>query len=134
MAGLAFLQRVKEMNASEAKDALVRFRESALRAKTKGAKVVGDIVSDAETVGTCGAMSYLRSRYDLDEDESGQQFDLFGADVSLALGSLGTILGYAGVFGNQGDHVRAVGTGALAEYAAKLGREWGEKARTSAGS
>jgi hypothetical protein len=94
------------------------------KVKAKAEAAVHGLVRSAEVGTSAFALGVVQGRYG--------PVEVLGVPVDLGIAVAGHLVGFAGLAGNASAHVHAFADGALATYAATLGRgtgaSWREKA------
>ena len=117
---------------------------SKLKARTRNAQVVAKkegeaLISDALTVGTGWGVGYVMGQRvadvdPTDEDAMAEAQQMAGIDIDLLIGGSAAVIGLMKLGGKQSDAVRAIGIGALAEWAGRLGYEQGVESKEEEGA
>lgn len=101
-----------------------RLRKSTAKAREKGAELVTEVLNTAETGGTAFALAVAHGRYGSDA------MKVAGVPVALGLGVGAHVMALLGVGGAE-SHFRAIGNGAIAQYATveglKIGQKWAQE-------
>lgn len=116
MANTSDKQLVKRAESAERR--LQKFREENKGAITRATRT-------AFTMGGAFAMAYYHGRYP-------DKAEILGLDASLVVGAGLTVAALMGWAGNQEDAIEALGTGALATFAASKGFEMGQEGAAEA--
>jgi hypothetical protein len=107
---------------SKMRHQIERFKASTARAREKAGEVTHTILEIAETGGTCFAFGYYEGMI-----TDPKKFELFSVPVPLLTGVAAHAFALLGVGRGMEDHLKAIGTGALAAHLNGIGRVMGAK-------
>lgn len=98
----------------DARDKIASIRNRIAAMRQKGEAATEKIVRSAEVSGTAFAMGVVQGRTG--------GIEIVGVPLELLVGGAGLVAGHLGAAGKMSDHLINVGDGALAAWAATMGR------------
>lgn len=104
------------------------------RMREKGEETIGQVVQTVEVTGTAGLLSYMRGRAGEVGADGSKELMVASVPISLGVGLVAHVMGFAGVAGKYREHLHNVGDGALAGYVAERLFVVGEEAAAEAGT
>jgi hypothetical protein len=129
----AKLSQISKTELAEAYSRLKgRISKQAANARSQNEKMI----SDAITVASGGGLGYYMGKMEQEaggaaatEDALAEKQQLAGVDLDLLVGGVAAAVGLTGMGGKMSDAVRAVGVGALTEWAGRVGYDKGTQAQ-----
>lgn len=129
----AKLSQISKTELAEAYSRLKgRISKQAASARSQNEKMI----SDAITVASGGGLGYYMGKMEQEaggaaatEDALAEKQQLAGVDLDLLVGGVAAAVGLTGMGGKMSDAVRAVGVGALTEWAGRVGYDKGTQAQ-----